>query len=79
MSLKCTKLWFNLRPYGDTKTGLDTIYDKFEVGKDGVVKIRNMTPICDNPPPDSYDIVFEDGSVQTIYNPNRAFYIEENK
>jgi hypothetical protein len=76
MSKKCTALHYNWRQCGDANDTWGEDYDFHEVGKNGVTRIVNMTPRENYCGPGFYDVFFDDGRVEVIYNANRAFYVE---
>lgn len=67
MGLNCLKLHYNWRQVGDDSGEMGEDYDFHEVGRHGVVTIRR-----DNL--DTYSVIFEDGRLEMIYNPNHAFF-----
>ena len=79
--MKYVELCFNWRFAGDADGGLGEDFDTYTVGKSGVVKITNMTPVGEPgySGEEFYDVEFEDGSIATVYHPNYAKQIiEEN-
>lgn len=70
--LHCLELHFNWR---QVEGGAD--FDTHKVGENGVVEIKNITPEAEDfAVAEFYDVKFDDGRVETIYNPNRAFYVK---
>jgi prolipoprotein diacylglyceryltransferase len=72
----CVKLHYNWRQCGEANDMWGEDYDVYEVGKGSVTNI-----ILEDMPEgfiggDIYSVIFEDGSYQTIYNPNQVFYKE---
>ena len=72
--MKIHKIHFNWRQVGNVKSGFGEDYDIFEVDKDGVKSIQNVTSeefYCGS---ELYDVTFDDGHIERLSNANRVFF-----
>lgn len=71
---RITQLQYNWRQTGRAGGVYGESFDFYVVGRDGVAEIVNAIPDCDSgyTGNDFYNVLFEDGSVETIYNPNKV-------
>ncbi len=67
--MKITKLHYN---WYYSSEGED--YEVAEVGKNRVVEIRAILPKCDGDKL-AYSIIYDNGNVETIFNPNKVFLV----
>lgn len=70
----CVQIDYNFR---QTNTSGD--YNTYRVGIDRVTKITKMTPTEYYGGPEFYDVAFEDGCINTVYNVNQAFFIPKKE
>lgn len=65
--------WYPATERGETYAR----YNTFEVGEDNVTEIKEHPAIGEG---DKwfYDVIFEDGTIKRIFNPNTVFYKPED-
>ena len=75
----CKGIHYNWRPVSEHVNDDGCDFETYQVGVNGVIKITNMTPAEDYSGPEFYDVDFEDGRTNTVYNVNQAFFVLKQK